>query len=434
MKNMTAKFLALVMLLALAGASSCTRKPDAAMKKDNNVDYYTCAMHPSVHLHNPGTCPICSMDLLPVMKRTGGEAKTDATPGTKNTDATASEKPNEFVVPVERQQQIGVTYATVGRKPLHHSIRAVGTVNFDMQRRWSFVARVDGYVQKLFVTSPGQLVAKDQALISIYSPDLLTTEREFVMLLRMRDEAPSKEARETPESLIASAKIRLKQWNVTDGQIAELEKTRKPGENLTLRSPFRGVIQEVAVQQGANVKTGDRLVDVADLSSVWVWADFYENELAMLQKGQKVIVTAKSFPEEKFEGEIALINPFLNEMGRTSKVRIDIPNPDFKLQPGMYASVELGMDMGEGLTVPVSAIMPTGRRNVVFVDKGEGKIEPRVVQLGQKFGDLYEVKDGLTEGERVVASANFLIDAESKLQGALKDFEGPDTMKPEEKR
>src|SRR5207302_8094215 len=132
-------------------------------------------------------------------------------------------------------------------------------------------------------------------------------------------------------------------------------------------------------------------------------------------------VTSKSYSGEKLEGEIALINPFVDEMKRTSKVRIDIPNPDFRLQPGMYANVELGMEMGEGLVIPVSAVMPTGTRNVVFVDKGEGKLEPRIVQLGGELGDYYEVKDGVSEGERVVASANFLIDAESKVQGALKD-------------
>ena len=387
-----------------------------------NVDYYTCTMHPSVRSQDPhGKCPICGMDLVPVMKK-----------GAMPMSATATSQANEFTVPVERQQQIGVTYATVGKRPLHHSIRAVGSVDYDMLRHWAFVARVDGYVQELFVTSPGQLVEKNQPLISIYSPDLLTTEREFVMLLRMRDEAPSKEARETPEDLIESAKIRLKQWNVIDAQIAELEKTRKPTEFLTLRSPFRGVIQEVPVHQGVSVKTGDHLVDVADLSGVWVWADFYENELAMLKPGQKVVVTTKSFPGEKFEGEIALVNPFLDVMKRTSKVRIDIPNPDFKLRPGMYANVELGMDMGEGLTVPVSAIMPTGERNIVFVDKGEGKLEPRSVKIGGKFGEFYEVKSGLAEGERVVASANFLIDAESKVQGALKDFEESGTMQPED--
>jgi len=404
-------------------------------------------MHPSVKSQTPGKCPICSMDLVPVMKRGGEEAKSQASPqtqdvksggemkdmpgmpGMKTGGETKGAQTSEFIVPVERQQQIGVTYAKVERKPLRHTIRAVGMVVPDKGRNWQFVSRVDGYVQKLNVTAPGEIVEKDAPLMSIYSPDLLTSEREFVELLRMRDEARTKDARETPDKLIESAKRRLHLWNVTDAQIDELQRTRKPQENLTLLSPFRGIVQSVPVDQGKGVKVGDMLVEVADLSVVWVWAEFYENELSMLQVGQKIAVTAKSYPGQNFEGTLSLINPFLDEMKRTAKVRIDIPNPEFKLRPGMYVNAELAMDMGEALTVPVSAIMPTGDRNIVFVDKGEGKLEPRIVRLGSKYGDIYEVQSGLQESERVIASANFLIDAESKVQGALKEFE---QQKPEE--
>jgi Cu(I)/Ag(I) efflux system membrane fusion protein len=383
------------------------------------------------------------MDLVPVMKRTGSETKPAASPqmqetksgqmqgmsgmqgmqGMKGGGEMKGAQTSEFVVPVERQQQIGVTYATVERKPLRHTIRAVGMIVPDRSRNWQFVSRVDGYVQKLNVTSPGEIVEKDAPLLAIYSPDLLTSEREFVGLLRMRDEAKTKDARETPQRLIESAKRRLQLWNVMPEQVAELERTRKASDTLTLLSPFRGVVQSVPVEQGKSVKMGDMLVEVADLSLVWMWAEFYENELSMLQAGQKIAVTAKSYPGHNFDGTISLINPFLDETKRTAKVRIDIPNPDFELRPGMYVNAELAMDMGEALTVPVSAIMPTGERNVVFIDKGEGKLEPRIVQLGAKYGDIYEVQSGLQEGERVVASANFLIDAESKVQGALKDFE-----------
>jgi Cu(I)/Ag(I) efflux system membrane fusion protein len=389
------------------------------------------------------------MDLVPVLKRTGGETKPAASlqmqetksgemqgmsgmqgmQGMKGGGETKGAQTSEFVVPVERQQQIGVTYATVERKPLRHTIRAVGMIVPDRSRNWQFVSRVDGYVQKLNVTSPGEIVEKDAPLLAIYSPDLLTSEREFVGLLRMRDEAKTKDARETPQRLIESAKRRLQLWNVMPEQVAELERTRKASDTLTLLSPFRGVVQSVPVEQGKSVKMGDMLVEVADLSLVWMWAEFYENELSMLQAGQKIAVTAKSYPGHNFDGTIRLINPFLDETKRTAKVRIDIPNPDFELRPGMYVNAELAMDMGEALTVPVSAIMPTGERNVVFIDKGEGKLEPRIVQLGAKYGDIYEVQSGLQEGERVVASANFLIDAESKVQGALKEFE---QEKPEE--
>jgi RND family efflux transporter MFP subunit len=449
-KMFTQKITVLFVLIALLfGANSCTKGGTSG--KPSNVDYYTCTMHPSVRAKDPGKCPICSMDLVPVMKKKGGaatpqpggqETKKDemqgmsgmqgmpGMPGMKEGEMKGGEKPGEFVVPVERQQQIGVTYAKVERKPLFHTIRAVGLIVPDKGRNWQFVSRVDGYVQKLDVTAPGELVDKNAALLSIYSPDLLTSEREFVELLRMRDQAKSKGARETPQRLIESARRRLQLWNVTEGQIAELEKTRKASDTLTLLSPFRGVVQSVPVEQGKNVKVGDMLVEVADLSVVWVWAEFYENELPMLQVGQTIDVTTKSYPGEKFEGTISLINPFLEEAKRTAKVRIDIANPDFKLRPGMYVNAELAMDMGQALTVPVSAVMPTGTRNVVFVDKGEGKLEPRIVELGTKYGDIYEVKSGLKENERVVASANFLIDAESKVQGALKGFE--EEQKPQE--
>ena len=456
-------------VLALLGAASCS-KHDASSNRDRNVDYWTCTMHPSVHSKDPGKCPICGMELVPVTKKEaaeakppprqeqkkigGGEAKVkntgareikyykstmmagetsakpakdsmgmDMVPVYEDEASGAEAKPNEFVVPVERQQQIGVRYATVERKRLGHTIRAVGLIVPDKTKNWQFVSRVDGYVQKLHVTGPGELVEKDAPLMSIYSPDLLTTEREFVELLQMRDQAKTKAARETPERLIESAKRRLQLWNVTEPQIAELEKARKASDTLTLLSPFRGVVQSVPVEQGKNVKMGDLLVEVADLSVVWVWAEFYETELSMLSVGQEFAITTKSYPGEKFEGRLSVINPFLDQTKRTAKVRIDIPNPDFKLQPGMYVNAELGMDMGEALTIPVSAVMPTGTRSIVFVDKGEGKLDPRVVQLGTKYADIYEVRRGLTEGERVVSSANFLIDAESKVQGALKQFE-----------
>ncbi len=427
MKNLARNLLLIALLF---GFAACVKK-SVSGGKPANVDYYTCTMHPSVKSQDPdGKCPICSMDLVPVMKR-----GSDGSGGAKSAQPMAEmeardAKPNEFFVAVERQQQIGVTYATVERRPLHRVIRAVGTIAPDVSRDWQFVARVDGYVQKLYVTSPGQMVEKDAPLMSIYSPDLLTSERELAQLLHSRDNAAVGEARDMTAKLIQAAESRLRQWNMTDAQIAVLEKSRTPSENLTLLSPFRGFVQSVPVTQGKAVKVGDALAEVVDLSVVWVWAQFYEEELSALKEGQKVIVTVNAYPGEHFAGEIALISPFVDEMKRTSRARIDIPNPEFKLHPGMYSDVKLGINMGEGLTIPVSAVMPTGERDIAFVDKGEGKLEPRILQLAGKFGDLYEVREGLKEGERVVASANFLIDAESKIQGALKDFEEPVAAKP----
>jgi Cu(I)/Ag(I) efflux system membrane fusion protein len=414
------------------------KKASASTNKPSDVDYYTCTMHPSVRSQDPkGKCPICGMDLVPVMKK-GAAAQNEThdhaapMPGmpmessaTNAADASRSDTPTEFTVPVERQQQIGVTYGSIEKRPLALTLRVVGNVASDKQRRWDYVTRVDGYVQRIFVSSRGELVEKDAPLLTLYSPDLLTTQNEFLDLLQTRDQAPTNSTSALAENttqLIESAKRRLRLWNITDDQIAELEKTRKPQETLTLKSPFKGVIQDIGAVQGRRAMTGDRLVDVADLSVVWVWAQFYESEIALLKKDLPVTITTAAYPGETFTGKISLLDPFLNDASRTARVRVDVENADFKLRPDMYVNVELKLDMGEGLAVPVSAVLPTGQRNIAFLDKGEGKLEPRFLELGRKYGDIYEVKSGLKEGDRVVNSANFLIDAEAKVQGALKSW------------
>jgi Cu(I)/Ag(I) efflux system membrane fusion protein len=416
-----------VAVLALLVVPGCD-KQSGGKGKASGVDYYTCTMHPSVKSQDSkAKCPICAMDLVPVMKKGSGGAHDHG--AMQAAPAASGPETSEFTVPVKRQQQIGVTYAAATRQPMHHTVRSVGYIVPDKARHWEFVARVEGYVEKLHVTSPGELVEEGQPLLTIYSPDLLATSRELITVLEARDRANSPEARASAQRLIDAARFRLEQWNVTAKQIVELEKTRKPTEFLVLYSPFKGVVEDVQTDQGRRVMTGDHLVDVADLSIVWAWAEFYEDELPMLKKGLKVTLTSRSYPGEKFEGEIALINPFLDEMKRTGKVRIDIPNPELRVRPGMYVNIELGMDMGEALTIPVSAVMPTGGRALVFIEKSQGRLDPRFIELGQKYGDVYEVRSGLKEGERVVASANFLIDAESKVQGAVKNFEAEEKAK-----
>jgi Cu(I)/Ag(I) efflux system membrane fusion protein len=339
----------------------------------------------------------------------------------KNTE----EKPSEFTIPLERQQLIGVTYATVERTPLRSSIRAVGTVVPQTRRQWAYVARVDGYIHELKVSAPGDAVTKGQVLMDLYSPDLVATQNEYVDLLRMRDGAPKgglPKGEADIERLIASARARLTQWNVSDEEINALEQTRLVKQYLTLVSPVDGVVEALPIRQGRRVAVGDPLVDIVDLSAVWVWAEFYQEELPLLGPGMQVKITTSAYPGFALTGRIALVDPFASESKRTSRVRIDVENPDYRLRPGMYANVELQIDQGEGLTVPVGAVLPTGRRNIVFVDKGGGRLEPRFIELGRKFGDRYSVTGGLAENERVVSSANFLIDAESKVQGALKNW------------
>jgi Cu(I)/Ag(I) efflux system membrane fusion protein len=432
-----------IALLLVAFVPACS-KHDGTEGMKSKIDYWTCTMHPSVHANDPGKCPICSMTLVPVKKRDAGrgasrETKEQAAsspaekksggmegmPGMSGgTREVAGETPSEFRVPMERQQQIGVTYARVETKPLHHTIRAVGRVAPDTQRLWRVVARAGGYVQELGVSAPGDVVKKGQVLLTLYSPELLTTQRELIDLLRMRDDSPkgAHSAHADAQSLIESAERRLRLWNITDEQVAKIEQTRHAEESLPILAKMDGIVQMLPVTQGMTIAPGNTLVDVADLSVVWVWGEFYQEELPMLRVGQEVTVTSDSYPGEKFKGQLSLVDPFINDVKRTGRVRLDIQNPELKLKPDMYVDVSLEMDMGKSLVVPVSAIMPTGKRNIAFVDKGEGKLEPRFLELGGKYGNVYAVKSGLKEGERVVASANFLIDAESKIQGALKSW------------
>jgi Cu(I)/Ag(I) efflux system membrane fusion protein len=334
-------------------------------------------------------------------------------------------EPREFTIPLNRQQLIGVTFATVGERPLKRTLRAVGTVAETTAKRWDYVARVDGYVHSLNVSAPGDRVAKGQVLMDLYSPDLVATENEFADLLRMRDSSrrdPGASSAQGAERLLSGARARLRQWNISDAQIDEIERTGAPAEYLPLQSPFDGIVKEVAVHQGSRVAAGDRLVAIVDLSSVWIWAEFYEDELPLIKPGLPVTISSSAMPGMSIAGRIAVIDPFVSETKRTGRARIDVDNPDAQLRPDAYVDVSVSLDAGADLAVPVDAVLPTGEHDIVFVDKGLGRLEPRYVHLGERYGDFYRVKGGLRSGERVVSSANFLVDAESKVQGALKSW------------
>jgi membrane fusion protein, copper/silver efflux system len=403
---------------ALAG---CSKPGLTSAAKASDVDYYTCTMHPSVHSHDPDAkCPICGMDLVPVMKA-GAQAK----PADGGALAAAADEPHEFTIPVNRQQLIGVTYATVETRPLKRTLRAVGIVAATTAKHWDYVARVDGYVHNLYIAAPGDRVEKGQVLMDLYSPDLVATENEYLDLLHMRDNGrwdQNAAAVQNAERLMEGARARLQQWNISDAQVDAMAKAGAAEQYLPLNSPVSGVVEDIAVHQGRHVAVGDHLVDLVDLSSVWVWAEFYENELPLLKPGLPVTVTSAAMPDLSIQGRLAVVDPFLNDAKRTGRVRIDVDNADSRLRPDAYVDVTLALDEGEGLTVPFDAVLPTGEHNIVFVDKGAGRLEPRYVQLGGRFGDDYRVTGGLRAGERVVSSANFLVDAESKVQGALKSW------------
>jgi multidrug efflux pump subunit AcrA (membrane-fusion protein) len=403
--------IALAVFFVALFATSCSQKPE---EKPPDVDFYTCTMHPSVRKQHPNDkCPICGMDLVPVLKK-------DA--GTNHAVAASSDAPSQFFIAPERLQQIGVTRETVKRQHLHRSIRTAGTVAYDARKHWEYVARVDGYIKELFVFSRGERLERGAPILTIYSPDLFTTEREFIDALAISGGSGSDAATNSTGQLLKSARERLRLWNISDQQIAELEKTRKPSETLTLDSPFAGVVRSISAAQGGKIAKGDSLVDLVDLSTVWVWAWFYEDDFPLLKPGMPVTISSKSLCGEKLRGTISLVDPFVDPALRTGRVRIDLENPESKLQPDMYVDVELLVDGGEAVAIPASAVLPTGEHNIVFVDKGGGNLEPRYVELGGKFGEFYAVKSGVAEGEQVITSANFLIDAEAKVQRALKSF------------
>jgi Cu(I)/Ag(I) efflux system membrane fusion protein len=264
--------------------------------------------------------------------------------------------------------------------------------------------------------------------MTIYSPDLRAPEQELINLLKVQ--ANGSAAPGSLDQLIDLARRRLQLLNVGASEISELERTGQLTDRLILRSPFAGVVSEAPIKVGMAVKPGDRLMTVLNLSRLWLWASFYENEFGLLREGQTVSVDLPVFPNRSFAGKIGVISPTIDPLKRTAAVRIDIPNADGQLRPGMYADISAEIDVGEGLTIPFDAVLPTGSRMLVFVDKGSGKLQPRFVQVGRQFVDLagpnreryYQVTGGLQEGERVVSSANILIDAEAQLQGAMKDF------------
>ena len=407
------------------GLAACSRP--ANQSSVENTGYWTCGMHPSIHSKTPGKCPICGMDLVLVPNR---KQKSEAEPAQTRGVVRRFES-SEFTIPIRRQQQFGVAYAAVHRRAMRIDVRALGTLGADQGLSFECVSRVDGYVEQLRVTSPGERVEVGQPLMTIYSPDLRAPEQELVNLLKVQESGSV--SQESMVQLIDLARRRLEFLNVSPNEIAELERTRQPTDRLLYRSPFNGVVDQAPMKRGMSVKPGDRLLSVFDLSRLWLWASVYESEVGLLKEGQPVQVGFPAFPNWSVEGKIGFIGPSIDPLKRAASVRIDIPNPDGRLRPGMYANVVVQIDAGERLAIPFDSVLPTGSRMLVFVDKGSGKLEPRFVQIGRQFVDpedhrrerYYEVNSGLQEGERIVSGANFLVDAEAQIQGAIKDWDEP---------
>lgn len=320
-----------------------------------------------------------------------------------------------------QRQMIGVTSATVEQTTLKKTIRAVARVDFDERRLTDVTFKIGGWVQDLFVDYTGKRVRKGEPLLTLYSPDLLISQEEYLLALRTRDQLAQSslpEARNGSQGLAEAARRRLLLWDLTPQQLKALEERGTPQTYLTLAAPASGIVVEKMVVKGMRVEPGMKLYRLADLSTVWLYADIYESEVPLVREGQEVTSSLSYYPGETFNGKITYIYPYLDTQTRTNKVRLEFANPQGKLKPGMYANSEIAVNLGTTLTVPESAVLQSGLRQLVFVEQGQGVFAPREVKLGTKADSRFAILAGLTAGERVVTSGNFLLDSESKLQSA----------------
>ncbi|GJL51309.1 MAG: hypothetical protein NPIRA01_25360 [Nitrospirales bacterium] len=317
-----------------------------------------------------------------------------------------------------RQQLIGVKTAVVDRQALQTVVRAVGRVEYDEQRITHVNLRMAGWVEDLFVDYTGQFVRKGQPLFTLYSQELVSTQEEYLLALRAKEDiqhSPLLEAREQGDQLVEAARDRLRLWTITDKQIEELARRGTPQTYITIYSPATGFIVDKKVFKGMYVKPELTVYSIADLSTVWVLADVFEYEVPFIEVGQSGTLILDAHPGENFHGKITYIYPYLNQQTRTVKVRLVFQNPNLRLKPEMYGTVRIQVTRGNALAVPEKAVLDSGTRKVVFVARGEGMFEPREVTLGPKVGAYYEVVEGLQKDERIVTSGTFLLDSESTL-------------------
>ena len=351
-------------------------------------------------------------------KGTGGEKSMEGMEGMPGMSASPS---GAVVIPAVARQLIGVRSASAAYTTLTQEIRTVGTVGYDERGLTQVTLKISGWVREVFVNSIGRPVRKGEALFTFYSPDLLATQDEYLLALRTQARlatSPLDEAKANAAALVASARERLRLWDLTDGQITALERRGKAEPLLTVYAPSSGIVLKREALPGKYVEPGTTLYEVADLSTVWITADIYESDVASVKLDQPMSVSFAAYPGEVFRGSKAYIYPSLNQEARTVRVRFELPNPGLKLKPGMYGNVSLQTDAVKALVVPKEAVLETGLRQLVFMDRGQGRYEQRLVKLGRRNQDEVEVMEGLKEGDRIVTSANFLLDAESKLTSA----------------
>ena len=347
--------------------------------------------------------------------------------------ATADEQGGTVMtIAPERLQMIGVKYEAVARRPLEKVIRTVGRVALDERRLAKVTIKFHGWIEKLLVSAVGDHVKKGDVLFTIYSPDLVATQEEYLLALESRKQLGESEFPEVArgsKDLLDSARHRFHLWDIGDEHIRQLERTGQVLRTLPIHSPITGTVIRKEVLQGAHVEAGDELYTIADLSHIWILADVYEYELGFVKHNQKATVTLSYEPGTVLNGIVGFVYPTLDPKTRTAKVRVELDNADEKLKPDMYANVELQADLGTKLAIPQEAVIESGQKQVVFLHHGGGRLEPRLIQTGAKTGAWYEVIEGLKEGDHVVTSANFLIDSESRLKAVVDSMGGMPGMK-----
>ena len=418
-KKIAIPLAALILAAAAGGGWFLWQKQHTAtatgQKADQGKQLYTCSMHPFIIKDKPGVCPICGMELIKKIDTTavGGAAQT---PEQKQQAAMLGH------VSLSPVQRVMANVATVEAKmiPLNKEINAVGIVQFDQARQAKVTAWIAGRIDRLNVSTVGAYVSKNRPVAEVYSPDLLATQQEYLLAIKSREQlknSPIASISHNGAGLVASAKQRLMLFGVKESQIAELERSGKPDIRLPIYTPLSGIVIDKMVQQGQYVNTGDVLFNVADLSTVWIEVEVYENEFPNIHIGQQVEIRSQSFPGKPFTGRVTFIYPFLDPKTRTVKVRVEMPNRGMKLKPDMFVNAIIKVPLGSSIVVPVSAVMDTGKRQVVWVETSPGMFEPRDVQIGQRTDDKLQILSGIKTGDMVAVSGGYLIDSESQLKG-----------------
>ena len=373
-----------------------TTQPAPAKK----ILYWVDPMHPAYKSDKPGIAPDCGMDLVPVYEG-------DVAPGAAKTNVAGY---SNVKLTTERRQLIGVQTGVAETRAVGRSVRTVGRVAVDETRLHKITTKFDGYIEKLYVNYTGQAVRRGQPLFTVYSPDLLATQQEYLLALRSAKQSPL---------LLDAARRRLQLWDIGPAEIRELERSGVPRKSLTIYSPANGVVTTKTAVDGARINAGEPLFELADLDRVWIQADVYESELSFIHLGTPATMTLSYVPGRTFRGKVAFIAPTVDPMTRTAKVRIEVDNRDGALKPEMFGDVTLQEPPRNATVVPESAVIATGTRSVVFVVKEDGTFEPREVETGTKTEQSVEVRSGVSPGEKVATQANFLIDSESRLKAAL---------------